>query len=306
MSGGKPGGGGLSQTSGTGSTHTGEGSFWDFNPRNIAGINDFLTAAGQRAQGISSAGSGYRNSAQDLLQTLSSGGSGRTQTGLDVLGRFSGGALPEQFARAEGISQEMRDIASRKVTGENIKNDPAFLEAQRVFENMTGRKINNAAALMGLGNSSTLLNAQAQGKIAHTLPMVQEALAREERGITREMGAAGEQARNLMTAGGTALGANQAYGQATLGAGAQENALMQNAAQMFAGLGEQERTALMNEMQALGGLGTQFRGIEQEQLDAPYQEQQRLWAEALNSMYGPLGMIGSLIGGTSTSSQSKK
>jgi hypothetical protein len=219
---------------------------------------------------------------------------------------FSGGKLPGQFDRAESIGKEMRDIAARKVTGENISKDPAFLEAQRVFENMTGRKINNAAALMGLGNSSTLLGAQAAGKVQHTLPMIQEALMREERGIGRELTAAQQQARDLLSAGGQALGANQAYGGAELAAGGQENQMMQNAAQMFAGMGEQERAALINEISTMGGLGTQFRGIEQEQLDAPYAEQQRLWSEALNSMYGPLGMIGSLIGGTSTSSQSKK
>jgi hypothetical protein len=200
----------------------------------------------------------------------------------------------------------MRDIAARKVTGENVATDPAFLEAQRVFENMTGRKINNASALMGLGNSSTLLNAQTQGKIQHTLPMIQDALAREERGIGRELGAAGQQAGNLMTAGGQALGAQDAFSRMLAGAAGQEDATGTNIANMLNSMGESERNALMSEIGTLGGLGQQFRGIEQEQLDAPYEEQQRLWTEALNSMYGPLGMIGSLIGGTATSSQSKK
>jgi hypothetical protein len=76
------------------------------------------------------------------------------------------------------------------------------------------------------------------------------------------------------------------------------------AAQGLGSLAGQERANILNAIQAQSGIGTQARGIEQEQLDAPYQEQQRLFAEALNSMYGPLGMVGSFMGGTS--SQRKK
>jgi hypothetical protein len=69
------------------------------------------------------------------------------------------------------------------------------------------------------------------------------------------------------------------------------------------GLGQQEFGQRAGAIQQATGIGDTIRRIEQEQLDAPYQEQQRLWAEALNSMYGPLGFLGNMGGARSTSSK---
>lgn len=48
------------------------------------------------------------------------------------------------------------------------------------------------------------------------------------------------------------------------------------------------------------GMGEGTRNIEQEILNAPYDEQMRLFSEALNSIYGPFGMIPGMFGSSST------
>lgn len=302
----KPGGGQSAGFSSGTEGYQGGGNFWDFQPRPVAGLNDFMIGAGNRAQGIRQAGAGQRRSATELLNMLSGGGSGLLRQGIGTAGRYAGGALPTDFGTARGLGGELRDVASRKVTGENLGSDPALKAAQRYFSETSQRSAQNALAQAGLSDSTTSANVQGSLRNKYMLPLVQDALAREERGIGREMSGIGSQMQNLMQLGGTTLGENARLASSQMQGAGMENALSQNAAQMFAGMGEQERAALMNEMNAMSSLGTQYRGVEQEQLDAPYQEQQRLWAEALNSMYGPLGMIGSLIGGSSTSSQSKK
>jgi hypothetical protein len=208
-----------------------------------------------------------------------------------------------EFTQALEALESMGDVSRRQVTGEGIEKDPAFLAAQRAYSNTIGRSTQNAAALAGLGRSTALTNAQAAGRSRYLMPTIQDALGREERGITRELGALGTQAQGLFGASGqrgadarTAISALQSAGQ-------QRTGEQLSAAGGFQNLAAGERSQAAQNIGIQQGLGTQARGIEQEQLDAPYNEQMRLYSEALNSMYGPLGMVGGLIGGTSTSSK---
>lgn len=286
--------------------YQGGGNFWDFNPRSIAGINPLLRGAAGGVQGLAGAGSQYYNQANKYLNRLAGGGSGYMQQAIDAARR--GTTMPGEFGQASGFANQLRNVSQRQVTGENLATDPAIVAAQERFAKARLPMIQNMAAQAGLGRSNTVANASALAQSNELLPLIQGGLAREERGIGREMGAIGQQIQNAMGRGGARMNMDQANLQRLLGslsgAAGQEFQNLSGAAQGMAGLGQQEAAQRAGAVQAAANLGQQFRGIEQEQLDAPYQEQQRLWAEALNSMYGPLGFLGNMGGATST--QSKK
>lgn len=295
--GGKP-GGKQGTSSGTGSTHQSNQNFWDFNPRNIAGLNRFQTGAGQSAAGQATAGNRFTNRAQNYLTQLG-GGSDYYRQSADK----AGAGLSDFFRQATGAADDLRSVSGRQVTGANIESDPAYNAARRAFSNSINKRIQNASALSGLGRSSTLHNAQAAGESQYLLPVIEETLAREERGIGREMSGIQNQIQTLMGSGSAEQQRRAQEIAALNSAGGAEQQARSGAASGFGGLAEAERANNLNTTNQLAALGGQYRDVEQQQLDAPYEEQQRLWAEALNSMYGPLGMVGSMLGGTSSTSK---
>ena len=329
--GGKP-QGGNPFSSGTAGYQPG-GSFYDFQARPIAGVNPFQQAGGKLAGGLPTAGQGGVQGAYGAL----GGAQGTLGQAGQAFGNMAGGDLNQYYQQmvggAEGLSQlpgqtqeamdlyrQMQGIAGKQVTGENLQSDPAIKAANAQFEKFMAPMIKDAAGLAGLGDSGVMTNALASQQAQTLLPLMQEGLAREERGIDRLLG--GTQAGAAGLFGGGQQSANQLlsqlglYGQAGQAqqqgqlAGAQGLAGVGGAQAgiggALTGLGQQEQNMLMNAVSGLSGLGGQFRDIEQQFLNAPYDEQQRLWAEALNQVYGPLGMLGSTFGASSTTNQRGK
>ena len=337
-SGGKQGGNPFS--SGTAAYQPG-GIFYDFQARPIAGANPLQNAAGKLAGGLPTAGQGGVQGAYGALGQAGNMFGGRGNLN-DYYQQMVGGAgalgqLPGSSQAAGGVFgnmstgeinpylQQMVDVSGRQVTGENLQSDPAIKAASAQFEKFMAPMIKDAAGLAGLGRSDAMTNALASQQAQTLLPLMQEGLAREERGIDRLAGALGQagqasQAGQLAGAQGLfGLGQQETnqllsqlgiYGQAGQAQQAGQLAGAQGMAGIggaLAGLGQQEQGMLMNAIGGLSGLGEQFRNIEQEILNAPYDEQQRLWAEALNQVYGPLGMIGSTFGADSANqSRGKK
>ena len=298
----KPRGGSSQGTKSGTAGYQGGGNFWDFNPRAVAGVNPLQQGAANAVGGVAGAGGNYYDMANRYLSQLAGGGSGYANQAIDAARR--GTAMPGAFGQASDYANQLRAASQKRVTGEGLAKDPAILAAQERFKKARLPMIQNMAAQAGLGRSNTVANAAALAQSNELLPLIQGGLAREERGIGRELGAIGNQIQTAMGRGGAELGSSQNDLQrlvATLsGAGGQEAANLSGAAQGSMGLGQQASNQYNQAIATAAGLGNQFRGIEQEQLDAPYQEQQRLWAEALNSMYGPLGFLGNMGGATST------
>lgn len=282
--GGKPsgGGGGSPFMSGTPGYQPSSEGFFGFNPRPIAGASPLLDYAGALATGLPSAGQGGVNAGYNALGQAQNLYSSLTQ-------------LPGQTNEAMDLYRSLPSIAGQQVTGANVANDPAVKEAQRVFETTMAPMIKDAAGLAGIGKSGAMTNAMSAQQAQTLLPLIQGSMAREERGIDRMLG--GTQA----AAGGLFQGGAQQAGQI-----GQAAAGMGQTAGQYGALGGQEQNMLMNAIGGLSGLGEQFRGIEQEMLNAPYDEQMRLYTEALNSIYGPFGMIPGLTGSVSTQSGKKR
>jgi hypothetical protein len=289
-------------TSGT-PGYQGGGNFWDFNPRSIAGLNQFQTGAGNVAAGLGGVGKGNLSMANQYLKDLAGGGSGYLGQGVSAANRYSGGNLPSQFGEAQGLLSKLQGLGGSKVTGENLATDPALKAAQARFAQTQLPLIQNQAAMAGLGRSSALTNAIAHGNAASSVPFIQDALAREERGIDRNIGTTNQAIQNLLGIGGTTLDQNARGASASLQGAGQEASNLANAASGQSGIAAQQYGNAANQSQLLNALGQGYQGTEQAQLDAPHQEQQRLWAEALNSMYGPLSFLGNMGGATTSSSK---
>lgn len=291
-------------TSGTKGYQPG-GSFWDFNPRPVAGVNPYTAGAAEGIKGIPGAGSKYFNQTQQLLKQLAGAGSGYMNDAISAA--KSGVGTPTQFGVANQLGNKLLAAAKAPVTGETLSKDPAILAAQERFKKARMPLINNMAAQAGLGRSNTAVNAAALAQSNELLPLMQAGLDREMQTKNQILGALGQNINTAMGQGNAMLGSGQqdlSRLVSTLGSAAgQQASNIGNAAQGMSGLGQQEASQYLAGVNAAGAMGDKLRGIEQEQLNAPYQEQQRLWAEALNSMYGPLGFLGNMGGATSTTSK---
>ncbi|HUV74219.1 MAG TPA: hypothetical protein VMW79_07915 [Anaerolineae bacterium] len=309
-------GGGNPFMSGTPGYNSG-GGFYDFNPQAIAGASPLLNQAGKMAGGLGQAGQGGVQGAYGAL-----GQAGDMYSGMGGLNpmyqAMVGGAGGLQGL--SGNSQEAMDmyrslpgIAGTQVTGENVKNDPAIKAANEQFMKTMAPMIKDSAGLAGLGKSGVMTNALASQQAQTLLPLIQGSLGREERGIDRLLGGTQAGAQGLF--GGGQQETNRLLSQ--LGLYGQAGGAMQQGEQAgasglagiggaLAGLGGQEQNMLMNAIGGMSGLGGEFRNIEQQMLNAPYEEQMRMYSEALNSMYGPFGMIPGMFGSASTTQGGKK
>lgn len=303
----KPRGRGVTNGGTTGTFQPGQ-NFWEYNPRNIANANRMQVDAANGLYNLPGVGSQNLNQASQYLNKLGSGGSGYFDKAINTAG--GGFSTPEGFKNASTLLDQLRGVSQRQVTGENLQNDPAIKAAQDRFRTARLPMLQSMAAQSGLGRSNTVANAASLAQSNELLPLMMEGLAREERGIGREMGALGTGINTLMQQGtsdrSTQLAQRNSQLQALLGAGANESSNLANAAQGLAGIQGQRFGQGLQTATTGFDMGNQFRDITQQKADAGYDEQQRLYSEALNSIYGPLGMLGNLMGGTATSTQSKK
>lgn len=296
------GNGGKNFLGGSTGTFTPGQNFWEFNPRDIATSNSNLNLAAGGARNLGNVGQRALQSAGGFFSQLG-GGNANLDQAMNLAGRFSGGKLPSSFQQLPGLINDLRGTASRQVTGANLGSDPALEAARKNFAMNQRGNIQAAAARAGLGRSNTAINAEAMARTAADVPFIQDALRREEAGIGREMSALDRAIGTTMGTGQSQLAANDAAVRSLLSGAGQQSQNLAAAGQGAAGIAGQEFNNALNAVRSNADIGNNMRDINQQILDAPYDEQQRLYAEALNSMYGPLGMIGSLLGGSTSTSK---
>jgi hypothetical protein len=83
-----------------------------------------------------------------------------------------------------------REISGQKVTGEGLTDDPAYAAALDAYEKAVNPGLETGASLLGLDRSTVMDTADATARSQFVLPMIQDFMGREERGIDREMNAA--------------------------------------------------------------------------------------------------------------------
>ena len=229
--------------------------------RNIVGPSSLEQFAANQVRGLADA-PGQLGLAQDVLGQLGDVSRRRVTGGGLGFESDAGGGVP---ISATGGRRDIRTEGASSTF-----NDPAIQAATEAFAAARRPIIENQAALSGLGRSTALTNATAAEQARTLLPLIQESLGREERGIDRELSTLFKKFEGF-----TGLGdrAQQRKGQAIAG-----------------GL-------------EVGGLG---RGLAQDAQDAQRDEQLRMSALFEQALGGPLGLLPSTIGSTASSSGGKK
>lgn len=295
--GGKPGGVGAGGMFGgnTGGGFNPTGGYWGFNPRNIVGISTPEQMATMYSMGLPNVGSDMYNQAmQGFMQMQQGGMNPWMQQYMTQAGKL--GNLPPEAQEAMNLYRQARGVGSRQVTGAGLVDDPAYQAAIQAYESSIMPRVQQQAALAGLGNSTALTNALASAQAQYLLPTVQDTLARQERGIDRELQALMGGAGGLMGGAGMSQQGRMAGVNALGQAGQLANQNLMAGTQGMFGMGNQQQQNMLNAINAMMQTGGNARGISQSEQDARYNEWIRQMTGFENSMFSALGMTPGFMG----------
>lgn len=190
---------------------------------------------------------------------------------------------------------DMRNISQRQVTGANVADDPAIAQAMEVYKDQIMPEMQNQYSMMGLGRSGALGTGVAKGGAQMMLPLIQDSLAREERGIDRELGTAGNAAGGYMNLGGAEAGRGFGLFDRATGRGL-------NLAGSYAGLGGASSANQNAALDRAMGYGAVGRGVEDDTNYAAYEDFLRRQGLAENALWVPFGQSQNQIGQSTTAS----
>jgi hypothetical protein len=168
---------------------------------------------------------------------------------------------------AFGALSGLGSMLGKRVEGDTIQNDPAMSAALEAFKTFEQPVLEDRASSMGMGRSTGLLDDISMGAASMMLPQIEAAQAREERGIERDTG------------------------------------IFSDAAQQFAGLGAQEADRLATTSGMAADQGATQRAIEQESMDAFYDDFLRRAQLGENSLFGAFGGLTPSTIGSQVNSQ---
>lgn len=192
------------------------------------------------------------------------------QLGINLVPQI--GETPEQEQWAFDTVQAAPGVAGTvpTMTSEELLASPTIQAQQAAFEAITQPTIENEMALQGLSRGGATGNELAMAEASMLTPLMQEEIARQERGIEREAGA------------------------------------MQTSAQTAGALGAQQTGRTQAEQEAAMSAGGVERDVTQATNDAEYQDMLRRQALYEASLFTPLGgFVPSTIGQTTMTDTSK-
>ena len=210
-------------------------------------------------------------------------GPGASDPGAQAASSYIGqqlGAGDTPFGQSPGI-----EAAGAKTSGQDIQDDPAIAAARRNYELNDLPALQNQAALAGLGNSSSLVNADARARAAMLTPLYEDAMQREAARNSQVYNATESELGRRERASGRAADATQAMIDRLMGLSGQQYGQTQGGIQ----------TGM-----DIGGV---LRGITQSGNEANYQDFLRQQALGEESLFSPFGqMIPSALGSRTTMS----
>lgn len=272
-----------------------QGGYWGFNPRNVVGISLPEQMATMYSMGMPSVGAPFYNQAASGFGQMMSGQMNPWMQ--QFIGNAQGlSNLPGSATEAMNLYRQARGVGQQQVTGAGLVDDPAFQAAQQAYESTIIPRIQQQAALAGLGNSTALTNALASAQAQYLLPTVQDTLARQERGIDRELQALFGGAGGLLQGAGMEQQGRLAGVNALGTAGQMANQNLLAGTQGMFGLGNQQQQNMLNAINAMLTTGGTARGISQADQDARYNEWIRQMTGFENALFGPLGMTPGFTG----------
>lgn len=309
-----------------GAQATGDWGFVGENPRQVAGNSPFQDEAMGQLRGYqntyASKAANAANNMGSMAQRMWDQNPQRLQ---DAYGRANkvgqnanqmmGGELNPQASRAAEGFESVHAQGQQGVTGDMIQHDPVLAAQEKAFNLTAKPMLNNQFGSMGLGRSGALGGAMADSWAKAATPLMQEAAAREERGIDRGINATNAASQGMASLGNQYIdqfnsGTNAALGSANaLNSQYQSQLDKQNSAmagmgqyaQMKGQQGQQAWDQSMGKMDREFGWGSQMRDQEQEGYNSSYDDFLRRQGLAEQALFAPFNMMGNTIGQKSTS-----
>lgn len=276
---------------------------WGDNRAGTAGTNPMLDFANSQIWNMGDNNRYTMNAEGAINNSIMAGmpqmlGADETYTGMTDPGRT---ALEGRANNAYGMGQVN---AARRIDGQTIANDPAVAAANETFQQAMAPMIQNQAALSGLGRSTAMTNAMSAQQAQTMLPLVQEAMAREERGLQGETGAAFQAGQGYAGLGRDVTGRQGMGASGLMNLANMQGQRQSNAAQMYSGLQGQQHGQNMDQINQAMGAGQYGRGMQQEGLDAAYNDWLRRAGMFEDATQGPLNAIAGVIGSTAEGKKS--
>lgn len=272
------------------------GDFWKEHARPVVGASPEELEAARRAGTLDQLPEGYGQGQNLLLQMLGLDPNEELGRGmlLDTYKKIGSSSLPEW-------AQALRAAGERDIDVGNIAQSNAYRQIEDAFNQGVGQMVDNAASAAGILRSPAAGAARGAAFAPSMMNLINTAVGAETGNRAAEMagieGGASLIADDLnRMLQGTQLASG---GLMNLG-GIAKNRIGQVAEGYF-GTGAAEQAARQNSIASLANLGGTFRGYEQEAAQSPWEDWMRRAAAFEASLGGPMGMIPSMFGSTSTS-----
>jgi hypothetical protein len=281
------------------------GEFWQDHTRPVVGPSEYTRRAGELAAGAGEL-SPYYNQALEWLRRTE-GLDPNEIAGRDVLVNAmnqvtnlsqTGGAELDQWAR------DLRAAGETPIDIGNIVNTDTYRQISEAFQEGVRPQMGGALAGAGLGRSQGRGAVEGAAFAPFVQQLISQAIGVEEGNRAARMGGieagAGMLGSNLDRTLNAILQGSQAAGSGLLDVGGRARDRLGNIASGYFGTGEADVANRWSQIGSLAQLGDTFRSIAQERAEAPWEDWMRRAAAYEASLGGPMGMIPSTFGATST------
>lgn len=271
--------------------------------RGTAGMDYWENRAGELA-GTLTGGSpqyGKANSIYDNLQNMN---------GLENRANYLAQVYadprnsPYEHKRSKQMLNELAGTASGPVDFSGYESDPLFAQQMQAWEANVDPKITNAATSMGLGRSGAAAAAKGLSKTNAVRDAMQDYIGQKNINRQAKMSGLSTGASGMRGLSQDIRGARSQNLQTKLGLGGALRGSRHAAAEGYTGIGDRMHNRKLDAINALSEMGQRRRGVNQDRLDADWEERMRKIAAFESALGGPMGMIPGMTG--AITSQQKK
>lgn len=278
------------------------GDFWKEHERPVVGPDELELEAAQRALGIDRLPEEYDVGKYLLGQMMGLDPNEELARGLllDVYNKTTEGSELSEWAQA------LRAAGEKKIDIGDLLSTDTYRQLEDVFKEGQGRMIDSASAMSGLGRSPAAGAARGAAFGPYLQNLINSALTTEAGNRAAEMqgisGGAGILADDL----NRALNAASLASGGLLDLGGRAKGRIGEAASGYFGVGGAQQAARQQAISNLAALGGTFRDVSQQAAQSPWEDWMRRAAAFESSLVGPMGMVPSMFGATTTSQKKNK
>ena len=274
------------------------GDFWKEHARPVVGASDEELEAARRAGTLDQLPEGYQQG-MGLLQTM---------LGLDPNEELARSLLLENYDRTTDSelpewARAYREAGAQDIDITDITQGDTYDQLYATFQDALAPAVDSSLAGLGLGRSSARGAAMGQAFAPYVSNLIGQAIGVETGNRAAEMQGIEGGASILADDLNRALQSTQLTSGGLMDLGSTAKNRIGQVAEGYFGTGAAEQAARQNSIAALSSLGGTFRGYDQEAAQSPWEDWMRRAAAFESSIGGPLGMVPSMFGATTTANK---